>query len=339
MSVPYDPNQPSQHPAQPSEGAEGIQNDADAQQTPVTGEHDGTAADGQHAGAGAPPPYETQQPQDPSQSLSAPQSFEAPQSFSAPQSFEAPQSFDASQSQDAPQNPYAAASEPSTSEPSTSEPSTSNPTSGQDPYAAGAQQSPYASYGQQSPYAAPGQQGGYDQPAAGAGFQQQSGSQQQGGYQQQYAAGAGAATGATAGAGQSSVHGIYEGPLSGLAVEESEERTWGMLAHLSVVLASVLSAGLLMFLGPLIVYLMYKDRSRFIRFHAAEALNGAIIATVAAWILMIVALILSFILIGLLLLPLVWLVPALYFVYAIIGAVKANNGEWWNYPLTPRMFR
>ncbi|HEY5269895.1 MAG TPA: DUF4870 domain-containing protein, partial [Anaerolineales bacterium] len=53
-------------------------------------------------------------------------------------------------------------------------------------------------------------------------------------------------------------------------VAPSDERTWGMLSHLSVLLNLVTGFG-----GPiaaLIIYLVYKDRSRFVAYHALQSL-------------------------------------------------------------------
>jgi len=49
-----------------------------------------------------------------------------------------------------------------------------------------------------------------------------------------------------------------------------DERTWGMLSHLSVLLNLVTG-----FAGPiaaLIIYLIYKDRSRFVAYHALQSM-------------------------------------------------------------------
>src|SRR5919112_1601025 len=73
-----------------------------------------------------------------------------------------------------------------------------------------------------------------------------------------------------------------------------DERTWSVIAHLSVLVALV---GLMPF-GALLVWLLYKDRSRKVRFHALQALWYQI-----AWIVILVAytlvsLILSLVIIG-----------------------------------------
>ena len=47
-----------------------------------------------------------------------------------------------------------------------------------------------------------------------------------------------------------------------------DEQTWSILAHLSVLLAFVS----LMPFGALLIWLIYKDRSAKVRFHALQAL-------------------------------------------------------------------
>src|SRR6516165_5006693 len=51
----------------------------------------------------------------------------------------------------------------------------------------------------------------------------------------------------------------------------SEERQWGMFAHLSIVLAYAI--GGMLFLGPLIIWLIKKEQSKFVDDHGKEALN------------------------------------------------------------------
>ena len=94
----------------------------------------------------------------------------------------------------------------------------------------------------------------------------------------------------------------------------------------------VLSAGTLGFVGSLVIYLMYKDRGPFVRQHAANSLNVQIITGIV--------LLISFPLM-LLLVGFVTYALALVFAFVLhlIGAIKANNGEWWDPPMTPRFVR
>ena len=109
-----------------------------------------------------------------------------------------------------------------------------------------------------------------------------------------------------------------------------QERTWGAIAHGAALVAMVLSAGFLGFLGSLAVYLVHKDRGPFVRAHAANSLNVQI--TMFIWLVISIPLILAF---GLGLLTF-FLAPFVAGVLHVIGVIKAYNGEWWNPPLTPR---
>lgn len=123
--------------------------------------------------------------------------------------------------------------------------------------------------------------------------------------------------------------GRYPPSMAPDLLSPQEQRTYGMLSHLAPAIALPLSAGTLGFVASLVVYLMYKDRGDYVRQHAANSLNVQIMTL----ILLLVSGLLMFVLIGFLTYPLVCVVAT---VIHIIGAVKANNGEMWTSPLTPR---
>lgn len=79
-----------------------------------------------------------------------------------------------------------------------------------------------------------------------------------------------------------------------------------MLTHLLAIFTG--------FIGPLIIYLIKKDEDRFIAFHSLQALY---------WSLGI--LILSF--------PTCGVAAIVGIVFNVILLMKANNGEWAEYPL------
>lgn len=112
----------------------------------------------------------------------------------------------------------------------------------------------------------------------------------------------------------------------------TEERNLGMIAHLVPAVLLPLSAGTLGFVGSLVIYLIYKDRGPFVRAHAANSLNVQIITAIA----LLVSSVLMIVLVGFLLYPLVIVVAT---VIHVLGAVKANNGEWWTPPLTPQLVK
>jgi uncharacterized Tic20 family protein len=115
---------------------------------------------------------------------------------------------------------------------------------------------------------------------------------------------------------------------SASTMSAQDERTWSVIAHLSVLVALV---GLMPF-GALLVWLLYKDRSQKVRFHALQALWYQI-----AWIVILVAYslvsaVLSLIIIGIFmffLLPILALIPLIHGCYA---AYKVNQGVEYRYP-------
>ena len=126
------------------------------------------------------------------------------------------------------------------------------------------------------------------------------------------------------------------GPATLPPLSPSDERTWAMLAHLSVL--ANLATG---FLGPvaaLIIYLLYKDRSRYVAYQSLQAFvfqlvwwvgGGVLVA--AAWVL---SGILAAILIGLLCMPFACLFSALplaALVYGVVGGVQCSQGQDFRY--------
>ncbi len=137
------------------------------------------------------------------------------------------------------------------------------------------------------------------------------------------------------------VKGVFDGPLIGQPTTESDTKLWAMFAHLSAIVGYVIGAGFLGWLGPLIIFLVYKDRNRFVRYNAAEALNAAIATLIVEIALAIVFTIITVITLGFgsVLFALIGVPALVHVVFAIIGAVKANQGEWWNYPVNIRLVK
>lgn len=65
----------------------------------------------------------------------------------------------------------------------------------------------------------------------------------------------------------------------------TDERTLAVLCHASPLIAAVVSAGMLSFVGPLLVWLIYKDKDRFVRTAAAESFNFNIVTWLATAVL------------------------------------------------------
>ena len=119
------------------------------------------------------------------------------------------------------------------------------------------------------------------------------------------------------------------GPPGQRPLPPDQERLWGMLAHLLSFVAAYIALG---FLAPLIVLLVFGQRSAYVRAHAVESLNFNL-----TWLLYgIIAVILAFVLIGFLILA---ILGVAYVVLVIIASVQANNGQMYRYPATIRFVR
>lgn len=110
----------------------------------------------------------------------------------------------------------------------------------------------------------------------------------------------------------------------------ADERTWAIIAHLSPIVGVIISAGWLNFLGPLIVWLLYKDRSINVRRAAAGSFNF----NVGLWILNAVAWIFFITIIGIPIAIVIWIGAGVaLFVVHIIAAVRSANRQAFKYPL------
>ena len=119
-------------------------------------------------------------------------------------------------------------------------------------------------------------------------------------------------------------------------ISNQEERTWAALAHLSVLLN--LFTGFLGTIAALVIYLVYKDRSRLVAYHAMQSFVFQTITWFGAGILAVIFITfgsalfflvipLIFVIIGLVLLL---AIPA-SLIYGVVGAVQVNNGEDFHY--------
>jgi hypothetical protein len=120
-------------------------------------------------------------------------------------------------------------------------------------------------------------------------------------------------------------HGIHTAGAAN-AMDAQDERLWSILAHVSVIIAPI---------GALIIWLVYKDRSERVRFHALQALWYQV-----AWIgifvaYFIVATILSIVTFGIaavILFPLMAILPFAPLAHGCYAAYKVSQGEDCRYP-------
>ena len=114
-------------------------------------------------------------------------------------------------------------------------------------------------------------------------------------------------------------------------ISAQEERTWSILSHLSMFLN--LFTG---FLGPiaaLIIWLVYKDRSQRVAFHALQSMwyqIGWLVVLAVGWT---VTGLLTLILIGFLLIPVMAIVSVVPFVHAAYAANRVSRDDAYRYPI------
>ena len=116
----------------------------------------------------------------------------------------------------------------------------------------------------------------------------------------------------------------------------SEERSMMLVAHLSAPAAMLLSVGWLPFLGPLLVWLFYRERSAAVRTASAGAFNFNLtmtIASVLTWISVFATLF-----IGLIWAVPIWIVLFIVQIWVHVrGALAASRGEVYHYPFQIRL--
>lgn len=168
---------------------------------------------------------------------------------------------------------------------------------------------PDQGYGQQQGYGG-GQPTGYGQDPSGGGYAPQAGYDPNQAY------------GATPGAYPQQQY-PPQPPVAG-AMSPSDERLWATLANISIPFIG--------FVGPLIAYLVFKDKSPWLKESSTEALNFSILYTIAQ----IVSAILTVVIIGVILLPLIAIGGL---VLCILAAIASNKGEQYKYPINWRIIK
>ena len=109
-----------------------------------------------------------------------------------------------------------------------------------------------------------------------------------------------------------------------------------MLAHLSILLNLI--TGFLGIVAALIIYLAFKNRSKYVAYHSMQSFIFQLIwwfgAGILAGLIWTITAISSLVLVGLICVPLACLVSAIpiaALVYGIVGAVQTNSGQDFKY--------
>ena len=125
---------------------------------------------------------------------------------------------------------------------------------------------------------------------------------------------------------------IPQAPL--IPLTPAEEKQWAMIAHFSVLINLFT-----VFMGaaiPLIIYFVYKDRSRYVAYHALQAFimqaicsfGGTLLAVLIGGLSQVIPLA------GLICLPVSCvfaILPVIALIYGPYGGIQINNGQDFKY--------
>jgi hypothetical protein len=117
--------------------------------------------------------------------------------------------------------------------------------------------------------------------------------------------------------------------ITGSMAPTADERTWGMLAHLSAPLAALLSVTTLSFLGPLLVLALKGKESIWIERHAKRALNFHIVTCAVVWAFGATCF----------LIPVAVGVSVLGALFSVVAGLKANEGLVYRYPIDVKIVK
>ena len=107
-------------------------------------------------------------------------------------------------------------------------------------------------------------------------------------------------------------------------MSQEDEKLWAIAAHLGPLILG--------FIAPLVVWLVFKDRSTFLDRHGKEALNFQI----AYLVYFAIAGLSIFIVVGFVLLPVVGIA---WVVFMILASVQAGQYQDYRYPAIFRVIR
>ena len=113
-------------------------------------------------------------------------------------------------------------------------------------------------------------------------------------------------------------------------LQTAEQRQWGLFLHLSQFAAFIVP--ILGLVAPIILWQIKKDEIPALDAHGKMVTNWII----SSFIYSIISIVLMFVLVGFFTF-LALLVMSV--VFPIVGAIKANNGELWEYPLTIKFLK
>jgi uncharacterized Tic20 family protein len=112
----------------------------------------------------------------------------------------------------------------------------------------------------------------------------------------------------------------------------SDERTWAILAHVSILLGAI-TVGLLGPVAAFVIWLVKKDESDYVAKQALQSLIYQIVVGVLSWIMWIAIVLLSIAVIGICLIPLGILLDLAAIGYGCYAAYVCSLGQEFRYPI------
>jgi uncharacterized Tic20 family protein len=113
-----------------------------------------------------------------------------------------------------------------------------------------------------------------------------------------------------------------------------DSKTFGMLCHLGGLAGYIFPFGNI--IAPLIFWLIKKNEDKFVDDQGKESLNFQITISIAAVIGAVLTIMVVTACVGV---PLLIAVGICNLIFCIMGAVKANNGELYRYPVNLRLIK
>ena len=120
-----------------------------------------------------------------------------------------------------------------------------------------------------------------------------------------------------------------------LSMSAKDERMWAMFCHLSS-LSMYIGIPFGNILGPVVIWMMHRDKSALIDDQGKEVVNFQLTMTIA----FACAVVLAVSVIGLVVaIPVFAALPVIQILFTVLGAMKANEGVTFRYPLTIRFIK
>jgi uncharacterized Tic20 family protein len=112
----------------------------------------------------------------------------------------------------------------------------------------------------------------------------------------------------------------------------SDERTWAILAHVSILLGAI-TVGLLGPVAAFVIWLIKKEESDYVAKQAMQSLVYQVVVAVLSWIMWGAIIVLSLAVIGICLIPLAVLLDLAAIGYGCYAAYVCSLGQEFRYPI------